>query len=331
MHTTRRRFLQSGMAAGAFAAALPFPGISRAQSNEPVKWASLQPGFTVLVTEYIRHHKLDKKNGFTLADPTVYTSVPTYYGDFVAGSYDVCIGSWDTFATRYLAGVPMKYLCSISTAQMINILAPKTGAKDLLALKGKTLAAPQSTGTYRIVRAVASEFLNFDIEKEMTVQNVTNPAASVALLRAGSADAALSWEPNITKGIVEDPRLGVIFNAGQTYKEKMGTDLPYFGVAVRNSLIEKDPKIATRVDAVFRDCINGILGDVTAAVAIVGERTGFDPKVLQDAISSRRLHFHFASMSDAKERKTMTDASQFFAKNKLLPKAVDDGFYAKFT
>jgi NitT/TauT family transport system substrate-binding protein len=330
MQTTRRRFLQSGIAAGAFAAAMPFPGISRALANEPVKWASLQPGFTVLVTEFIRHHKLDRKNGFTLADPTVYTSVPTYYGDFVAGSYDVCIGSWDTFATRYLGGVPIKYLCSISTAQMINILAPKTGAKDLVSLKGKTLAAPQSTGTYRIVRAVASEFLNIDIEKEMTVQNVTNPAASVALLRAGSADAALSWEPNITKGIVEDPRLGVIFNAGEVYKGKMGADLPYFGVAVRNSLLEKDPKAGTRIDAVFRDCINGILGDVKAAVAIVGERTGFDPKVLEDAIASRRLHFHFASMSDAKERKTMTDASQFFAKNKLLPKSVDDGFYAKF-
>lgn len=326
-NATRRQFLHSAAALGV-ATALPMVRTPLAFANDPVKWASLTPGFTVLVTEFIRHHKLDEKNGFRLADPTVYTSVPTYYGDFVAGSYDVCIGSWDTFATRYLGGVPIKLLCNISTAQMINIMAPKTGAKSVQELKGKTLAAPQSTGTYRIVRAVVQEYLNFDIEKEMTVQNVTNPAASVALLRAGSADAALSWEPNITRGIVEDPRLGVIFNAGQLYKEKNGHDLAYFGVAVRNSLLEKNPKAAASINGVFRDCINGILKDVKAAVAIVGERTGFNPKVLEDAISSRRLHFHFASMQDPAERKAMVAASQFFARNKLLPSVVNEGFFA---
>lgn len=327
-HATRRDILKSALYAGA-ASALPFSLASRALAADPVKWASLTPGFTVLVTEFVRHHKLDEKNGFKLADPIVYTSVPTYYGDFVAGSFDVCIGSWDTFATRYLGGVPIKLLCNISTAQMINIMAPKNGAKTVAELKGKTLAAPQSTGTYRIVRAVLREFENFDLEKEVTVQNVTNPAASVALLRAGSADAALSWEPNITKGITEDPRLGVIFNAGKVYKDKLGVDLPYFGVAVRSSFLEKDPKAGARVDGVFRDCINGILKDVKAAVAIVGERTGFDPKVLEDAISSRRLHFHFSSMSDAAERKALVTASEFFARNKLLPGAINDGFFAK--
>ncbi|MGE0338709.1 MAG: ABC transporter substrate-binding protein [Xanthobacteraceae bacterium] len=325
--TSRRKFLKSALLTGA-AAALPSSFASRALANDPVKWASLTPGFTVLVTEYIRHHKLDQKNGFKLADPIVYTSVPTYYNDFVAGSYDVCIGSWDTFATRYLAGVPIKMVCNISTAQMINIMAPKNGAKSVTELRGKTLAAPQSTGTYRIVRAVVQEYMNFNIEKEVTIQNVTNPAASVALLRAGSADAALSWEPNITKGMVEDPRLGVIFNAGQLYKEKNGHDLAYFGVAARSSLLEKNPKAAASINAVFRDCIAGILQDTAGAVAIVGERTGFDPKVLQDAISSRRLHFHFSSMQDPAERKALTAASQFFARNKLLPSAINDGFFA---
>lgn len=325
--TTRRQLLRSAAAAGV-AAMLPAIRTPRVFANDPVKWASLTPGFTVLVTEYIRHHKLDERNGFKLADPTVYTSVPTYYGDFVAGSYDVCIGSWDTFATRYLAGVPIKLLCNISTSQMINILAPKNGAKNVTELRGKTLAAPQSTGTYRIVRAVVQEYLKFDLEKEVTIQNVTNPAASVALLRARSADAALSWEPNITKGVTEDPTLGVILNAGQLYKEKNGHDLPYFGVAVRNSLVQKNPKIVAGLNGVFRDCINGILKDVPSAVAIVGERTGFDPKVLQDAISSRRLHFHFSSMQDAGERKALVAASQFFARNKLLASAVDNGFFA---
>jgi len=160
MSLTRRSFVQSAAAISAVTGLAPVIGRTAAHASEPVRWASLTPGFTVLVTEYIRYHKLDEKNGFKLAEPINYTSVPTYYGDFVAGNYDVCIGSWDTFATRYLSRVPIKLLCNISTAQMINIMAPKDGAKAVADLRGKILAAPQSTGTYRMVRAVVQDVLN---------------------------------------------------------------------------------------------------------------------------------------------------------------------------
>src|SRR3974377_236716 len=141
--------------------------------------ASLPPGFPVLLTEYIRYHELDEKHGFKFAEPTVYTSVPTYYGDFDAGNYDVCIGSWDSFAVRYAGGGPIKLLCAVTTAEMISILARKDGPKNVAGLKGKVLAAPQSTGTYRMTKAVVKDFLGFDLEAAATVQNVTNPAAAV--------------------------------------------------------------------------------------------------------------------------------------------------------
>lgn len=327
---TRRDVLRAGLAGAAAATAGPLAlRIPSALAADPVRWASLQPGFTVLLTEFIRYHKLDEKNGFKLAEPIVYTSVPTYYGDFVAGNYDVCIGSWDSFAARYLSSVPIKLLCNVSTASMICILAPKEGAKSVPELRGKVLAAPQSTGTYRIARAVAREYLGFDLEAETKVQNVTNPAASVSLLRARSADAALSWEPNITNGMYEDKDLRIIYNAGDVYREKTGKALPYFGVAIRNSLLEKDPKIAARVNGAFKDCVDGIMGDVPAAVRIVGERTGFPPKVLEEAITSGRLRFVFGSMADAEERKTLTAAAEFFTRNKLLPSVPDQAFFVQ--
>lgn len=323
----RRNFVCSAATLAVTAGLTPFINRTTAYALEPVRWASLTPGFTVLVTEFIRYHKLDEKNGIKLAEPISYTSVPTYYGDFVAGNYDVCIGSWDTFATRYLSGVPIKLLCNISTAQMINIMAPKDGAKDVADLRGKTLAAPQSTGTYRIVRAVVQDVLNIDIEKEMRVQNVTNPATSVTLLRAGSVEGALSWEPNITNVMKDAPNLHVIFNAGDAYKSKYGYDLPYFGVGVASALLKKDPKIGERLNGVFRDCIEGILADVPGAVKIVGERTGFAPAVLQEAISSRRLSFKFSSMRDDAGRKSVTTAAQFLVNHKLLPSIPDEGFF----
>ena len=328
MNLTRRDFVRTAATIGATAGLAPIIGRTSASAAEAVRWASLTPGFTVLVTEYIRYHKLDQKNGFKLAEPINYTSVPTYYADFVAGNYDVCIGSWDTFATRYLSRVPIKLLCNIPTAQMINIMAPKDGAKSVADLRGKTLAAPQSTGTYRMVRAVVQDVLDIDIEKDMKVQNVTNPATSVTLLRAGSVEGALSWEPNITNVMKAAPNLHVIFNAGDAYKSKYGNDLPYFGIGVTDALLKKDPKVAERLNGVFKDCIEGILADVPGAVKIVGERTGFAPAVLQEAISSRRLSFKFSSMRDEAGRKSVMTAAQFLAKHKLLSSVPDKGFFA---
>ena len=71
-----------------------------------------------------------------------YTAVSTYYNDFVAGNYDVCIGSWDTFAARYQAGVPIKYLCSITDANMIALLAPRSGVSDVAACRMRYSARP---------------------------------------------------------------------------------------------------------------------------------------------------------------------------------------------
>jgi len=324
----RRGFLQAGIGA---AAALPALTANPATAQAAqVRWASLTPGFTVLVTEFIRYHKLDQKNGFTLGTPTSYTSVPTYYSDFDVGNYDVCIGSWDTFAVRYLGGVPCKYVCTITTGDMINIMSSSQGPlKSVDDLVGKVIAAPQSTGTYRMARAVLKEFHNIDLETAAKVQNVTNPAASVSLLRAGSAQAALTWEPNVTNGIAQDPNLQVLLNIGASYTKATGEILPYFGVAARRDLLERDSKIGARIDAVFRDCISGILGDVPSAVKIVGERTGFKPEVLAEAINSKRLSFKYASMTDVAARKATNAAIEFCVRNQLIASKPDEGFFFK--
>src|SRR6266702_2481557 len=61
---TRRAFVWSA-AAGSLAS---LAGTKRtaAQSAVPVRWASLQPGFTVLPVQYILANKLGQKNGIDL-------------------------------------------------------------------------------------------------------------------------------------------------------------------------------------------------------------------------------------------------------------------------
>lgn len=325
------KFTRRGFVAASGAASLMLsPSIRTALANAgtPVRWAALQPGFTVLPVQYILANKLGQKNGLSLPDPAPYTAVSTYYHDFVAGNYDVCIGSWDTFAARHQAGVPIKYLCTITDANMIALLAPKNGVNDVAQLKGKTVAALQSTGTYRMVRALIKEANGIDIEKDATIQNVDNPAASVTLVMADRADAALSWEPNITTGLVKKPDLRVIFKAGDAYHKIGSGDLPYFGVGIRQELIDKNPGIVAKVSKIFEECLSGINSDTAKAVDLFGEKTGVPNDVLKEAMGSKRLAFKFRPMTDPASRTSVIEASKFLARNGLLTKPVDDNFFA---
>ncbi|MEW6767056.1 MAG: ABC transporter substrate-binding protein [Pseudomonadota bacterium] len=323
---TRRGFFAASGAASLLLA--PALRSAFAQAGLSVKWASLQPGFTVLPVQYILANKLGQKNGINLPDPAPYTAVSTYYNDFVAGNYDVCIGSWDTFAARYQAGVPIKYLSTITDANMIALLAPKSGVSDVSQLKGKTIAALQSTGTYRMVRALIKETANIDIEKDATIQNVDNPAASVTLVMADRADAALSWEPNITTGLVKKPDLRVIFKAGDAYHKVGEGDLPYFGIGVRQELLDKNPDIAAKIGRIFEECLAGINADTAKAVDLFGEKTGIPSDILKEAMASKRLVFNYRPMSDGASRNSVMKASEFLARNGLLIKPVDDNFFA---
>jgi NitT/TauT family transport system substrate-binding protein len=328
MQRSRRAFLSETLAGAALAGVgICVPSAARAEANS-VKWANLAPGFTTLVTDYMTAKGLDKANGLDLGKPTSYTAVTTYYNDFIAGNYDVCIGSWDTFAARYLAGVPLQYVCSITTANMIDILAPGDGATAIKALAGKTLAAPQSTGTYRMMRALIKELEGVDIETFTRVQNVDNPAAPVTLVMAGRADAALSWEPNISAGIKRVPDMKVLYSAGIEYRKKFGIDLPYFGVAVRKEALARDPQLVRRLDKAFADCLKGIAANVDDAVAVAGANSGIPADVLRLAISSGRLQFKHVSTSDEAGKQTLRTAGDFLVRNGLLPRALDNGFFA---
>ena len=325
---SRRSFLAVSLGSVAVAgSAICVPSMARSQGSS-LKWANLAPGFTTLITDYMIAKGLDKSNGLSLGKPTSYTAVTTYYNDFVAGNYDVCIGSWDTIAARYLQGVPLQYVCTITTANMINIITRGGGAATVKALEGKTLAAPQSTGTYRMMRALIKELEGFDIETSTKIQNVDNPAAPVTLLMANRADAALSWEPNISAGLKRVPDMKVIYSAGVEYRKKFNVDLPYFGVAVRKEAAARDPQLVARLNKAFADCLAGITGNVEEAVSIAGANSGIPADVLRIAISSGRLQFKHVSMSDESGKQTLRAAGDFLTRNGLLPRALDNGFFA---
>jgi NitT/TauT family transport system substrate-binding protein len=312
---------------GTIALALPSAGSVHAQAGATARWAYLTPGFTVLVAQYIAAKQLVQKNGAPLAQPTEYSAVSTYYNDFVAGNVEVCIGSWDVFAARYQAGVPIQLLCTITTGDMIFIITGDKSITKVEDLRGKTVAAAQSTGTFRMVSALIKEHYGIELGKDVAIQGVDNPAAAVTLVMANRSEGGLSWEPNISAALKRQPNLRTIFNAGESYRERTKLDLPYFGVAVRAEWAKQNPEGVRRVRQTFADCIAGINADPEEAVQIAGGGSGFPPDVMAEALKSRRLRFRFGSMTDAAEQESVLKAGEFMQRNGLLSKALDQGFF----
>jgi len=322
---SRRRFVAS---LGAAAASLGAPTVLRAATGPTVNFGLLRTGFSVLFSSYMVEKRFDLKHGVNLQPTNSYTAVRSYYNDFVAGNFDFALGTWDTFVTRYLAGVPLKLLNNISTAAMVNIVALKGGAGSLEDLVGKTVAAPINSGTFRLTRFIAEDYHKVSFENQVKVQNVPSPATAVTLAMAGTVDAALSWEPNISEAIARDPKLEVIYNLGEDFQKQTNRPLPFFVSAVRADVLTKSNGIAARLAAAVNDCIAGMKANPGEVIKLAAPAMNVDPKGLKIAFESGRLGLSPMAMSDPKAQAVIENACQLLAKHGELKHAIDKGLFA---
>jgi NitT/TauT family transport system substrate-binding protein len=325
---TRRDVVLGAAAGAAMLVDFPTPAILHAQEAVTAKWATATPGFTVVFYDYIRDNKLDQKYGLRFPEPILNSSIGTLFNDFVAGSYELMIASWDPILVRQQAGVPCQLLCTLMTADMIGIVATKSGPARVADLKGKTVAAPQQSGVYRMTRAFLKEFDNIDIEAMAQVQNADNPAQGVTLVIADRADAAVAWEPMISSGMVRRPDLNVVYNAGEIFRTKTSLDLPYFCVNVRKELLARAPDMTAKLNAMFAECVAGIDANFDQVADKYAARALIDASVLKAAKKAGRLRFKYGAASDPLTQKTITTASEILVRQGVLTKPADATFFA---
>lgn len=328
MKNMKRREVIAGIGSAVAMATLPMPNIVRAQEVFTAKWATATPGLTVVFYDYIRDNKLDEKYGFRFPEPILNSSIGTLFNDFVAGSYELIIASWDPILVRYQAGVPCQLLCTLMTADMIGVVSTKNGPRSVSDLKGKIIAAPQQSGVYRMTRALIKEFEGIDIESVAQVQNADNPAQGVTLVVADRAEAAVAWEPMISSGINKRKDMDVIYNAGGVFRQKTSLDLPYFCVNVRKELLAKSPDMAKKLNAMFAECVAGIDKNFETVAGKYAPRTRIDADTLKVAKSAGRLRFKYAAASDPNTQKTITTAAEILVRQGVLTKGADAGFFA---
>jgi NitT/TauT family transport system substrate-binding protein len=325
----RRAFLNSAVGVAAGASMLGAPSILRAQSDLPrVTYVTLASGFNVILNEYMAAKRFDLKNGVNIDVINSYVSVSNYYNDLTAGTFELGIGAWDTFALRRAAGVPLKLVCTINTYDILRFVGMKSGPKSVKDLKGQTVGAIRASGAYRVAGLALREFHGLEFEKDIKVQNVESPVAAVTQVLAGNVAAGLTWEPNISVGESKDGNLGDFHNVGEDYKKNLGIDLPYFGFALREEAEKRHPGVAAKVSAAMRDCIEGVSANLDEAVALAAPKMRVEPAVLKTAFTSKRLSFKPVAMQDKAGRENVLKAAEYLVKNGLLKQPIEDSFFA---
>ncbi|MDI4238278.1 ABC transporter substrate-binding protein [Bradyrhizobium sp. Arg237L] len=322
MSISRRTFAQGLIGSVAMAASPAW-----AEDMPRLSWATFTPGFVPAFMDYTLAKGFDRASGVVLDPPKPYSSLTSYYGDFVAGAFDMCFGSWDTFAVRAFAGVPMRYLCGINPGSLLNIVTMSDQIKSLTDLRGKTLAAPTSSGTFRLMKSLLHSFQGFDIEKECTIQTVDHPLGGVTLVLADRAEAALTWEPSVTIGALKNTKLRVLLNMGGVYQTHEKAEMPFLGLAIRQQALDKYPGIADRLYKTFAAGCEAMNAEPQAAYSASEKTTGLPTSTLVTATQSGRLKYVFASMDDPKSRQAVIRSSEILAAEKDLPKPVTDTFF----
>jgi NitT/TauT family transport system substrate-binding protein len=322
---SRRRLLKgAGIVAGT---AIAKPAILRGQAAIPrVTSVTLATGFTVILNEYMAAKRFDLKHGVNIDVINSYVSVTNYYNDFTAGTFEMGVGSWDTWAARFLAGVPLKLVSVLTSFDLLNIVALQGGPAAVADLRGKTLSATLSSGAYRITKHALSAFHKLEAEKDYRVQNTESPAGAVAMVLGGSAQAGLTWEPNVSVGIEREPKLTTIYNLGQDFRKNTGIELPYFSVALRNEAEKRHPGISARIAAAMDDCVKGVTANVDEAVKLSATKMKVSEAALRNAFASKRLAFTPMSMQDPKGREAILKAADYLAQAKVFDKPLTPEF-----
>jgi NitT/TauT family transport system substrate-binding protein len=308
MKTNRRRFLRSSLVAAAATGLIGIPQISIARERPKITYPALTSGVSVIINGYMQAKRFDLKHGIDLSLITSYTSVTGYYNDFAAGTFDVAVGSWDTFVELYHRGVPINMICTLTPANLINIVAGPNGPKNAADLRGKNIAAVAGSGSLTMASALIADLYKIDLAKDATLQNVPSPVQSLTLLQAGNVDAAISWEPSVSAALAQSPNLKPIFNVGEAYLRKTGTTLPYFAISARRDVQKRVPDLGPRLAGSFVDCIAAIKRNPDEAFALAAPKLNVTPQVLRMAYDDHRLTFESVPMTGAAGRKIVVTA-----------------------
>jgi NitT/TauT family transport system substrate-binding protein len=327
---SRRRFLEgagtSGLALGA--GIIGAPNLAFGAGPTTLKTATLAGGWSNMQNQVLFKNKFDEKNGLKFDSFRVYNRLGTYYADFLKGNFQIGVGTWDSFANMHLKGAPMQVVGIVSTGTLAGFFARADGPNSLEELKGKTLAAMQASGTFKMAKTWTKVFAGIDFDSDVSIQNAPNPPATVNIVAANRADAAIVWEHALSTGLHKIPGSKVFLNVNDFYRKHTGRDQPYFCIAINRAALGDVPKdTISRAVKAYTDSFEWMMAN-QAEFQALGPSVRIKPEVLKTAMDSGRLQWQMRPMSVEKNREDVHFAAEIMRKAGALPGKLPESYFA---
>lgn len=160
---------------------------------------------------------------------------------------------------------------NISDADRV-IARADSGITSIADLRGKSVAYPGGTSGEQVLRLALES-------AGMTIDDITpiimDPSTLVAAFSAGQIDAAGIWYPNVE---VIKQSVDIVELAGNVdFADKVS--FPSAFVA-SNSIVESDPDVVARVQAVLKEANDYRFNNLDAVVEMVAKQNGLDVEVV---------------------------------------------------
>lgn len=284
-------------------------------------------GTSSIMLRYIATKGIDKKFGLSLDASQTYESMVTYYQDFFQGNHDMAVATPDTLAARYLTGAPVHMIGTFCRGNVASLVVRTDGGIDTIRdLKGKLVAVPTGTGTYRMSQAFLKKFYNLEFGKDIAILNVPGAAQGPTYVGAKRADGALSWEPAISIAMYRAKNMKVLTTMDRIFKEHTGHELFYFVIAMRADKLKAKPGLAARVVSMFQEAAREFEANPDEALTLAAKTLEIDKAAMLEAVKAGRLTFDVRSAGDPRVAASMQYQLDFLADNGLLERRVPPGF-----
>lgn len=288
-----------------------------AQTKPHIKVASLTlPVFSPIVVNILKSRGFDAKNGIEVQSQA-YPSLAAYYAGLATGEVDTLLGGPTNFQKLRSEGVPVRIVATGAKLSDLVVLATDPAIKTLADLRGKQLAADMGAAQFHVL-SIYAKSKGIELGKDINLVSA-NFAVARAQLAAGRVDAALVIEPIATLMLRENPKLSIVFNGNDGWKELTGNDGWELVYGVREDAIKRSPDLVAKFIATLQDTAAFLRTDTDAADRIVAETVKLPPGVLKEAVASKRWDFDVRPAWQG-ERKVIWD---------MFERAVAAGFHQK--
>ncbi len=268
-------------------------GVSYAQQKVVI--ATTKGGMVGLITETVKLHNLDKKNGIELDlkyfDPAKAEEA-VFYRQVDAG----------IFVPIALARVNLKghnirmfgpFLWN-HTSLMVRKGAPYRSLEDLKGKKLGTLA--RISGLYTSL-AIIARMKGMDLEKDFHLVFGTPPVL-FGLLKRGDVDAIVHFDPFVSRMITEGWAEEVL-RVNDLWKELTGQPMLMVGLSAYEDWIKKNPELAKKVAKTMADGVEYIKAHTDQVVEALREPQGIKTDA-EAALLKKRYPIHLPERWDEK-------------------------------